>query len=245
MADYMLIVLEDEDAHASQSPREMAELIDRRARFADGLRRAGRLRDSGRLRPSKHGKRARRDGGRLRVDDGPFVDHGKALAAYYWLDASSVDEAAQLAAAYPALPSDDIDVRPLMNGAVDADKEARPGKIFAFAVLGNTASEDEWTRVMDRIDEETRDRFPGDSFLGGARLQPPTTGRRVATRGHARSAAPGDRRATFDGPFLESKEVIGGLFLIRMMTIDEAVRWAGESRFVVHGTLEIRELWRS
>jgi hypothetical protein len=237
MADHMLMVLEDEDAHASQSPGRMAELIDQRTQFADGLRRAGKLRDSGRLRPSKHGKRARRDGERLRVDDGPFADGGKALGAYYWVDASSVEEAAQLATAYPALASDDIDVRPLMRGAIDADKEQKPGKIFAFAVLGNTASEEEWTQVMERIDAETHQRFPAESFLGGARLQPPTTGRRVATRG--------ERRAIFDGPFLESKEVIGGLFLVRMMTLEEAVAWAGESRFVVHGTLEIRELWRS
>jgi hypothetical protein len=48
-----------------------------------------------------------------------------------------------------------------------------------------------------------------------------------------------------DGPFLESKEVIGGLFFLRMTSIDEAVAWAAESRFVVHGTLEIRELWRT
>src|SRR5262249_42950519 len=186
-------------------------------------------------RPSKQGKRARRDGDRLCVDDGPFGD--KALGAYYWVDASSVDDAAQLAAAYPALAGDDIDVRPLMKGAVDADKEARPGKIFAFAVLGNTASEAEWTEVMDRIDAETRERFPAESFLGGARLQPPTTGRRVATRG--------ERRATFDGPFLESKEVIGGVFFLRMMSMDDALQWAGDSQFIAHGALEIRELWRS
>jgi hypothetical protein len=178
----------------------------------------------------------RRDGEHLRVEEGPLGDDGVALAAYYWVDASSVDDAAQLAVAYPALASDDIDVRPVMKGTIPADKDTRPGKIFAFAVLGNAASEDEWRQVMDRIDAETHQYLPA-SLVGGVRLEPPTTGRRIATRG--------DRRAMFDGPFLESKEVIGGLFLVRMMTIEEAVRWASESRFVVHGALEIRELWRS
>jgi hypothetical protein len=135
------------------------------------------------------------------------------------------------------LPTDEIDVRPLMKGAVLADKEAKPGKIFACAVLGSSKTEEAWVQVMDRIDEETRGRFPEASFLGGLRLDPPRNGRRIATRG--------ERRATFDGPFLESKEVIGGLFLVRMTSIDEAVRWAGETRFVVHGALEIRELWRT
>jgi hypothetical protein len=91
--------------------------------------------------------------------------------------------------------------------------------------------------VMDRIDEETRGRFPEASFLGGLRLEPPRSGRRIAMRG--------EKHAMFDGPFLESKEVIGGLIVMRMTNIDEAVRWASETPFVVHGALEIRELWRT
>jgi hypothetical protein len=235
MADYMLMVLEDEAVHASQSPGAMAELIEKRAQFADELRRAGKLRDSGRFRPSKEGKRVRRDGDRLLVGDGPFADDGKTLGAYYWVQAHSVDEAAQLATGCPALDCDQVDVRPLMKGVVEGDKEAKPGKIFAFAVLGRTATEAAWVKVMDRIDAETD--LPAETLLVGVRLEPPGNGRRVATRG--------DKRATFDGPFLESKEVIGGVFLLRMASMDDAVRWAGETRFVVHGALEIREVWRS
>jgi len=48
-----------------------------------------------------------------------------------------------------------------------------------------------------------------------------------------------------DGPFSESKEVIGGVFFLRMASLDEAVSWASETQFVAHGALEIRELWRS
>ena len=125
---------------------------DRRARFADELRRTGRLRDSARLRPSEQGKRARRDAGPPRIDDGPFREDGKALAAYYWVHADSVDDAAALAAACPVLAGDDIDVRPVTKGAVEADKDARPGKVFACVVLGTAASEEQWTQVMDRID---------------------------------------------------------------------------------------------
>ncbi len=237
MAEYLVMTLEDEQAHALQAPKAMSELIEKSAAYANDLRRVGRLKDSGRLRPSKEGKRVRRKGECLEVRDGPFAEEGKALGGYYWVEASGIEEAAELAVRAPALPSDVVDVRPLMKGTVPADKEAKPGKIFACAVLGNTKTEEGWVEVMDRIDEETRGRFPEASFLGGLRLEPPTSGRRIATRG--------ERRATFDGPFLESKEVIGGLFFVRMTNIDEAVRWAGETRFVVHGPLEIRELWRT
>jgi hypothetical protein len=237
VAEYLVTTLEDEHAHASQSPKAMSELIERSAAFVDELRRAGRLKDSGRFRPSKEGKRVRRDGDRLDVRDGPFAEESKALGSYYWVEASSVNEAAEITARVPALPSDEIDVRPLMKGMCSKDKEAKAGKIFGCAVLGNTKTEEAWVEVMDLIDEETKGRFPEASFLGGLRLEPPSSGRRIATQG--------ERRAMFDGPFLESKEVIGGLFLVRMTSIDEAVRWAGETRFVVHGALEIRELWRT
>jgi hypothetical protein len=233
----MLMVLEDEDAHASQSPKAMAELIDRREAFVDGLRRAGVLRDGGRLRPSKEGKRVRRDGDGLHVQSGPFAEDGKALGGYCWVQAPGIDEAAATAAGCPTLASDEIDVRPLMKGRVDADKEGRPGKIFAFAVLGSTPTEAEWVKVMDRIDAQTSAGFPVGPTLGGVRLQPPKDGRRVVKRG--------ERHATFDGPFLECKEVIGGLFFLRMASMDEAVRWASETPFVTLGTLEIRELWRT
>jgi hypothetical protein len=35
-------------------------------------------------------------------------------------------------------------------------------------------------------------------------------------------ATRGERRAMFDGPFLESKEVMGGLFFVRVMSLEEA-----------------------
>jgi hypothetical protein len=236
MSEHMLLVLEDEEAHGAQSPKAMAELIDARAQFADSLRSSGHLRDCGRLRPSKEGKRVRRAGDALEVRGGPFPEGGKALGAYYWVDAPSVEDATRLASACPVLATDTIDVRPLRKGKAQADKDGKPGKVFAFAVLGSAATEEGWERVMDRIDAETHDGFPSGAFLGGLRLEPPKRGKRVA--------AQGERRAMVDGPFLESKEVIGGVFFLRATSIDEAVAWAGETRFVVHGALEIRELWR-
>lgn len=234
MADFLVMVLEDEAAQASRSPREIVELVAARGRFGDQLQRDGVLRDRGCLRPSSEGKRARRVGDRVRVDDGPFAP---ALAAYYWIDVADVEAAARVAARCPVAASDVVDVRPLLKGRAIADKEDRPGKIFAFAVLGSAQSEAAWTAVMDRIDADTRDAFPAEVSVGGVRLQPPTSGRVIATRG--------DKRATFDGPFVETKEIIGGVFFLRALHVEDAVRWASESAFVAHGALEIRELWRS
>lgn len=235
MPEYLVMVLEDEATHAAQSPAATAEHIGARVDFVARLRRAGQLRDDGRFRPTAQAKRVRARGETLEVVDGPFAGDGTALGGYYRIEAADLEQAAALAAGCPTLPSDTVEVRPVMTGQIDDDKAGRPGKIFGFAVLGQAPDEAAWCEVMDRIDAETRGCFPPDAFLGGVRLEAPSSGRRLA----------GERRATVDGPFLESKEVIGGLFFVRLVSMDEAVRWAGASRFVVHGTLEIRELWRS
>ena len=107
------------------------------------------------------------------------------------------------------------------SGESELTRQLRGDLLRAFGVLGNAATEEGWVAVMDNIDAASREPFERREFLGGVRLLPPTTGRRIATEGA--------RRAVFDGPFLESKEVIGGLFFARMTSIDEAVRWASET----------------
>ena len=174
----------------------------------------------------------------MHVEEGPFDGGEASVGGYCAVEAPGLEEAVALAEGWPGLPSDGVEVRPLTNGChVVPDKEAKPGKLFGFLVLGEAPTEAAWVSVMDRMDAETSGRFPAASFLGGGRLHPPRSGRRLGGRG--------ERRATLDGPFLEAKEVIGGLFFLRLASLDEAVRWAAGSRFVVHGALEVRELWRS
>lgn len=230
MSDFLLMLLEDEAAHAAESPRAVAELLERRRLFAERLRREGVARDAGRLRPSKEGARVRG----TTVRPGPFPGEPRALAGYHWIDAPSAAEATRIAGEVPTLDGDEVVVRPIQKGHLVEAKDAHPGKIVACAVLGAAETEAGWVAVMDRIDRANPS-FPAGLFLGGVRLEPPSTEARVA-RG---------RPATLDGPFLEAKEIVGGLCFVRTTSLDEAVRWAKGTPFVVHGTLELRELWRT
>jgi hypothetical protein len=54
------------------------------------------------------------------------------------------------------------------------------------------------------------------------------------------SVQAGKQRVT-DGPFAESKELIGGFFLLRCDTRDEALRFAAECPAVQWATVEVRE----
>jgi hypothetical protein len=237
MPDFMILIHEDEREQQRMAPAETQRLIDAHAHYVERLRQAGAYRDAERLRPSGEGRRVRLRAGRAEVEPGPFAGEDRALAGYYLVRAADLAAALALADACPTAPGDLLDVRPLLKGDVRADKTDARGKTFGFAVLGSASDERGWIEVMDRIDADTHDRFLPERFRGGVRLEAPGRGRKVVSQG--------GKRALMDGPFLESKEVIGGLFFMRWASLDEAVAWAATTRFVEHGALEVRELWRS
>lgn len=48
------------------------------------------------------------------------------------------------------------------------------------------------------------------------------------------------RRSTTDGPYAETKELLGGFFVIEAGDVEEAVAIAGESPMAALGTIEVR-----
>jgi hypothetical protein len=75
----------------------------------------------------------------------------------------------------------------------------------------------------------------GARLLDAARLRPTAEGRRVTMRD--------GKRAVTDGPFTETKEVVGGYYLIECAGPDEAADWAARCPSARHGTVEARPVW--
>jgi hypothetical protein len=71
-------------------------------------------------------------------------------------------------------------------------------------------------------------------YRGAAPLQPPSTAMSVRVRDGKRSVS--------DGPFAETKEVLGGYFLIDVETLDEAIAIAARIPGARRGTAEIRPI---
>jgi hypothetical protein len=46
-----------------------------------------------------------------------------------------------------------------------------------------------------------------------------------------------------DGPYVESKEQIGGYYLIDVADLDAAISWASRCPGAGHGTVEVRPVW--
>jgi hypothetical protein len=82
-----------------------------------------------------------------------------------------------------------------------------------------------WIAVMEELEK-------ADPNLAGFELDEGGTAKVVRVRD-------GERMVT-DGPFAETKEIIGGLFLVDLPDLDEAIRLASMVPAADHGSLEIR-----
>jgi hypothetical protein len=71
-------------------------------------------------------------------------------------------------------------------------------------------------------------------ILGGAELKPVSSATSV-------KFANGKTR-TVDGPFAETKETLGGYYLIQTDNLEQAIEWAEKMPTMVNGTVEIRPL---
>ena len=75
----------------------------------------------------------------------------------------------------------------------------------------------------------------GDKVVGGAELGPNSTATTVRVR-------EGETIVT-DGPFVETKEVVGGFDILECGSLEEAVEIASEHPVAQMGTIEVRPLW--
>ena len=70
--------------------------------------------------------------------------------------------------------------------------------------------------------------------LGGAPLQDTGTATTVRVRD--------DERVVSDGPFAETKEVLGGYYVVDVPDLDAAIDWAARMPHIGHGSVEVRPI---
>ena len=73
------------------------------------------------------------------------------------------------------------------------------------------------------------------AWILGDQLAPPRRGRSVRRRG--------GRAIVTDGPFVETKETVGGFDLIEADSLDAAVEIASCHPVAEFGTIEVRPMW--
>ena len=70
------------------------------------------------------------------------------------------------------------------------------------------------------------------AMKAGDALHPADTATTVRVRG--------GERVVSDGPFAETKELLGGYYIIDVPDLDTALAWAGKAPHIEHGSVEVR-----
>ena len=69
-------------------------------------------------------------------------------------------------------------------------------------------------------------------FVAGDELHPAETASTVRV--------PNGERVVTDGPFAETKEILGGYYLLDLPDLDAALTWAEQAPHVARGSVEVR-----
>ncbi len=69
----------------------------------------------------------------------------------------------------------------------------------------------------------------------GERLKPPSSATTIR--------APGGKAQVVNGPYAELKEQFGGFYIIDVVDLDEAIKWAARCPSAHSGAIEVRPIW--
>jgi hypothetical protein len=91
---------------------------------------------------------------------------------------------------------------------------------------------EEWQGVMDAYNNFTKEVADAGVLLAGDALN----GTETATTVQVRDG----KTLTTDGPFAETKEALGGFYIIECKDLDDAIGWAAKLPGSWHGKVEVR-----
>jgi hypothetical protein len=100
--------------------------------------------------------------------------------------------------------------------------------------LWSTLSDEERNSMIQEYGALTAALRDSGTYVGGSQLQPSSTAATVRIRD-------GEQVVT-DGPFAETKEQLGGYYLIEADSLDEALEWAAKIPAARTGSIEVRPL---
>ena len=94
---------------------------------------------------------------------------------------------------------------------------------------------DEMTGELAAYAAFTRETRERGQFVAGEDLEPTATATSVRVRD--------GKTVVTDGPFAETKEALGGFYLLDCRDLDEAIEMAAKIPGARRGTIEVRPIW--
>lgn len=236
------IIIHTTNAHWESGASPDQALIDRVETVLGSMQRAGVLLAGEGLGPSAEGVRLRFAGGERTIIPGPFEGGEELPSGFSILRVRSIEDAIEWATRQAHITGDtEVDIRPV-HEPWDVGMAPPPDDLSTrrYMVLrkatplteaGTPLSDTARASLSGLIQETTR----SGVHLTSESMAPSRTGRRCLN-----SAA---GKAFYDGPFAETKELLGGFVIVSAASLDDACRWVPEYMDAVGATtVDVRAL---
>jgi hypothetical protein len=218
----------------AMSKSEQDAMIEDCFTYDNKLLKDGHLIDDGAaLQPSRTAKTLRWQNGAVVVTDGPFAETKELLGGIGVLEARDMVHAVELLSRHPGLHyGATFELRPI-------DEEARKRQEASFAAWHNSApavdaqalkfaslgyinengwgsiSQDKRDAMLERCIGFAEARVKSGQWLGGIALQSTRTARTLRAKA--------GRIVVTDGPFAETKEYLGGVVVLALTDLNDAI----------------------
>ncbi|MDZ7636681.1 MAG: YciI family protein [Bryobacterales bacterium] len=106
--------------------------------------------------------------------------------------------------------------------------------IYADEAIDQKMSHEEMGAIFGEYHQFTEEITAAGAYIGGEPLEPVASSTTVRVRE--------SRTLTTDGPFAETKEQLGGYYLIDVPNLDDAIRWAAKIPHARLGCVEVRPI---
>ncbi len=235
---YMALIYADENAWETFSDTDREAAYAQYRAFADEARDAGALAGGDELGSTRNATTVRVRDGETLVTDGPYAEVKEALGGYFVLDCATPGGGRRARREYPGRAS-------RIGRGPTGLRRSRGGTAVKYAML-IYGDDSEWIHLPDEEKAVLRaEEIPHWETLFGelAKADPNVAGYELNSRKTAQvvQVRDGDRLVT-DGPFAETKEILGGVFLVDLPDLDEAIRLASLIPAAKNGSIEIRPI---
>ncbi len=215
-----------------------AALIQEMGRFIGDAIKAGVFLGGDGLHPTSRRMRLSCRGGEFHLQKGPYAGAHELPASFAAISVRTVDEAVLWAKSFALALSGDVD---LEIGALveewDLGAPKPAGEVpLRFLVVQKADAATESGREPAAANRAALSKLLADAARSGTLLyhevlQPSARGHRLHYRDN--------QLRVVDGPFSESKELIGGFCVMQLRDLDEMLPWANRYVRILGGTLEI------
>ena len=113
---YALLIYDDEQAWGSLDDATRGSMMEEYGKFSAGLAERGQIRAGEQLAPTSTATTVRAKDGKTLTTDGPYAETKEQLGGFYLIEAATLDEALEAAAAIPSVKYGGVvEVRPLVE----------------------------------------------------------------------------------------------------------------------------------